>query len=131
MSNQIRDKVESVEYLSLLLEVLNKIKNKNENIELSLAELRKDLNRLHTKVDLIDELRKDMIQIENKLNNNFDLSKKELIKKIDTLTKYNKDITERFVIWTEENAKKIDSENKDLIPNEQKESVNKQEKETK
>ena len=129
MSNQIKDRVESVEYLSLVLEVLNKIKTKHENIDYSLAELRKDLNKLHSKVDSIDEVRKELIQLENKVLNSIDLSKKELIKKIDSLTKYNKDITERFVIWTEQNEKQTDKTNKDqlkikddvLIKNEEKE----------
>jgi hypothetical protein len=129
MSNQIKDRVESVEYLSLVLEVLNKIKTKHENIDFSLAELRKDLNKLHSKVDSIDEVRKELIQLENKVLNSIDLSKKELIKKIDSLTKYNKDITERFVIWTEQNEKQTDKTNKDqlkikddvLIKNEEKE----------
>jgi hypothetical protein len=129
MGNQIKDRVESVEYLSLVLEVLNKIKTKHENIDFSLAELRKDLNKLHSKVDSIDEVRKELIQLENKVLNSIDLSKKELNKKIDSLTKYNKDITERFVIWTEQNEKQTDKTNKDqlkikddvLIKNEEKE----------
>lgn len=113
MSNTIKDKVEAVEYLSLVLEVLNKIKSKNENIDLSLVELRKDINRLHSKVDLIDDLRKELSQLESKLNNSIDLSKKELNKKMESLTKYNKEITEKFVVWTEQYAKASEVINKD------------------
>jgi hypothetical protein len=94
MSDSIKNKILQTEFYKTMLEVLQQIKSKYENIELVIQELKKDINRLHSKVDNIEEFESELEQLKLKMEQGFETTRKDIAKKIDGLSKTNKEILE-------------------------------------
>jgi recombination DNA repair RAD52 pathway protein len=96
MSDNIKKKIESIEFNKMILDVLYQIKVKYEILDITISELRKDFNRLYGKVETFEAVRTEVEQVKIKVDGGFETTRKELSKKVDGVAKSNKEINEQM-----------------------------------
>ena len=89
--NNIKEIINSVEVYKLIFEIVNSSKNKYEDISSALQELKKDIDRIHTKLGELETIKIEVTNFKNKINENLELIRKDFGKKLDTVIKQSKE----------------------------------------
>ena len=97
MSDNIKKKLESNEFYKNMLEILMQIKGKYENLDITITELKKDVDRLHGKVEKLEDIGIEIEQIKSKIESGIDNNRKEILKKLDAQTKATKELMIKFL----------------------------------
>jgi hypothetical protein len=97
MSDNIKKKLESNEFYKNMLEILMQIKGKYENLDTTITELKKDVDRLHGKVEKLEDIGIEIEQIKSKIESGIDNNRKEILKKLDAQTKATKELMIKFL----------------------------------
>jgi uncharacterized phage infection (PIP) family protein YhgE len=111
MSDNIKKKIESTEFYKIMLDILNQIKAKYENLDNTINELKKDVDRLHAKVENLDDIRIEVQQIKSKIESGIESNRKEILKKLEGQTKATKEMMMKFLdnVEKEQQKKKEES----------------------
>jgi chromosome segregation ATPase len=111
MSDNIKKKIESTEFYKIMLDILNQIKAKYENLDNTINELKKDVDRLHAKVENLDDIRIEVQQIKSKIEAGIESNRKEILKKLEGQTKATKEMMMKFLdnVEKEQQKKKEES----------------------
>jgi hypothetical protein len=111
MSDNIKKKIESTEFYKIMLDILNQIKAKYENLDNTINELKKDVDRLHAKVENLDDIRIEVQQIKSKIEVGIESNRKEILKKLEGQTKATKEMMMKFLdnVEKEQQKKKEES----------------------
>jgi ElaB/YqjD/DUF883 family membrane-anchored ribosome-binding protein len=97
MSDNIKKKLESNEFYKNMLEILMQIKGKYENLDTTITELKKDVDRLHGKVEKLEDIGIEIEQIKSKIESGIDNNRKEILKRLDAQTKATKELMINFL----------------------------------
>lgn len=106
MSDNIKKKIESNEFYKMMLEVLMQIKGKYESLDSSINELKKSVDRIHGKLENLEEIRIEVEQIKSKIELGMENNRKEILKKLEAQIKANKEMMIKFL-------DKVERENQD------------------
>jgi hypothetical protein len=106
MSDNIKKKIESTEFYKIMLDILNQIKAKYENLDNTINELKKDVDRLHAKVENLDDIRIEVQQIKSKIEAGIESNRKEILKKLEGQTKATKEMMMKFLDNVEKEQQK-------------------------
>jgi hypothetical protein len=90
MSN-VKELINSVEVYKLIYEIARASKGKYEDISNALQELRKDIDRIHTKLSELETLKTEVMNFKSKISENLELLKKDFGKKLEVVIKQSKD----------------------------------------
>jgi len=106
MSDNIKKKIESTEFYKIMLDTLTQIKTKYENLDNTITELKKDINRLHGKVENLEDIRVEVEQIKSKIETGIENNRKEILKKLEGQTKTTKEMMMKFLDNVEKEQQK-------------------------
>ncbi len=93
MSN-VKELINSVEVYKLIYEIASASKGKYEDISNALQELRRDIDRIHTKLGEIETIKIEVVNFKAKISENLELIKKDFGKKLDVVIKQSKESKE-------------------------------------
>jgi soluble cytochrome b562 len=117
MSN-IKEVINSVEVYKLIFEIVSSSKNKYEDISNALKELRKDIDRIHTKLGELETLKIEVSNFKNTINDNLEILRKDFGKKLDNVIKQSKDskdFSDKLLEKIDSVLKSINNSNLDTI----------------
>jgi len=93
MSN-VKELINSVEVYKLIYEIASASKGKYEDISNALQELRRDIDRIHTKLGELETIKIEVVNFKAKISENLELIKKDFGKKLDVVIKQSKESKE-------------------------------------
>lgn len=119
MSN-VKELINSVEVYKLIYEIASASKGKYENISIALQELRKDIDRIHTKLGELETIKIEVVNFKAKINENLELIRKDFGKKLDGVIKQfkeSKEFSDKLIDKMDSIIKSINKPNLETVSN--------------
>lgn len=119
MSN-VKELINSVEVYKLIYEIASASKGKYEDISNALQELRKDIDRIHTKLGELETIKIEVVNFKAKINENLELIRKDFGKKLDVVikqSKESKEFSDKLIDKMDSIIKSINKPNLETVSN--------------
>ncbi len=119
MSN-VKELINSVEVYKLIYEIASASKGKYEDISNALQELRKDIDRIHTKLGELETIKIEVVNFKAKITENLELIKKDFGKKLDVVikqSKESKEFSDKLIDKMDSIIKSINKPNLETVSN--------------
>ena len=119
MSN-VKELINSVEVYKLIYEIASASKGKYEDISNALQELRRDIDRIHTKLGELETIKIEVVNFKAKISENLELIKKDFGKKLDVVikqSKESKEFSDKLIDKMDSIIKSINKPNLETVKN--------------